>query len=125
MSHGLLGRRAVAPLAAAVLVLALAACGASSGSSSELGTALQQSCKAVSSTLQNGPDPDADPVGHAEAQPIPLRKLSISDAGLKSAVDKLADAYESFANSNGSAAARAQVTSASAKVNAICPGAAS
>ena len=122
MSHGPVGRRAVAPLVAAVLVLALAAC---SASSSAVGTGLQQSCKAVSSTLQNGPDPDADPVGHAEAQPIPLRKLSISDAALKSAVHDLANAYESFANSNGSAAARAKVMSASAKVNAICPGAAS
>ena len=125
MSHGPVGRRVVAPLAAVALVLALAACGASSGSPSALGTALQQSCNAVSSTLQNGPDPDADPVGHAEAQPIPLRRLSISDAALRSAVDKLADAYESFANSSGSAAAKAKVTSASAMVNAICPGAAS
>ena len=122
MFHGPVGRRAVAPLAAAALVLALAAC---SAGSSAAGTALEQSCKAVSSTLQNGPDPDADPVGHAEAQPIPLRKLSISDAALKSAVDQLANAYESYANSNGSSAAKAKLRTASAKVNAICPGAAS
>lgn len=103
--------------------LALSAC--TSGSSSALGSTLHQECNEISGVLQNGPDPDADPVGHAQAQPIPLRKLTITDADLKSAVDALASADEAFANSNGSAAARKLVKAASAKVNAICPGAAS
>ncbi len=113
-------------LVLAVLVgasLTLSAC-SSGGGSSALGSTLQQECNAVSGVLQNGPDPGADPVGHAEAQPIPLRKLTITDAGLKSAVDALASADESFANTNGSAASKNLVKEASAKVNAICPGAA-
>jgi len=40
-------------------------------------------------------------------------------------VDALASADASFANSNGSAASKKLVNAASAKVNAICPGAAS
>jgi predicted component of type VI protein secretion system len=115
---------ALAFTALVAALLTLAAC-SSSGTSSALGTPLHQECNAVRGVLQNGPDADADPVGHAEAQPIPLRKLTITDTGLKSAVDALASADASFANTNGSAASKKLVKAASAKVNAICPGAAS
>jgi hypothetical protein len=116
---------ALATTCAIGLCLGLAACGGGASSASAVGTPLQQACNAVGDVLQNGPDPGADPVGHAQAQPIPLRAIKISDTKLKSAVDKLADAYQAYASSNGTTASKGQVKTASAQVNKICPGAAS
>ena len=39
--------------------------------------------------LSNGPDPDADPVGYAQAQILPLREIDTSDANLHQAIDAL------------------------------------
>jgi hypothetical protein len=103
----------------------LASCGSSKPSVSAAGTPLQQGCAAVSAALMNGPDPDADPIGYALAQPGPLEAISTADAKLKAAITGLADAYRSVAATNGSKAANAAVSSASAKIDAICPGAAS
>jgi hypothetical protein len=77
--------------------------------------------------LADGPDSDADPVGHAEAQVLPLRHLTIGDAKLHKAVLSLADAYATFSTSTGSthAAAAQVVTKAENEVNKICPQAAS
>jgi hypothetical protein len=100
----------------------LAAC-SSSGSSN---TAVVQSvCTTVSDVLGNGPDPDDDPIGYAEAQPIPLRDIATSDTALKVAIDDLANAYENFYKTDGSPSAKAAVTGAGKKLNAICPGAVS
>jgi hypothetical protein len=106
----------------------LAACGSSpkpASTAAALGTPLQQACTAVTDVLGNGPDPDGDPVGYAEAQPIQLRKVKTADAKLHSAIEALADAYQSFAETNGGAAAKAAVKAAAARVDAICPGATS
>jgi len=112
----------------AFLALAVAACGSSSSSHSLalLGSAIQQDCTLVSDVLSDGPDPDADPVGYAQAQILPLRQLSIGDATLQSAVTSLAAAYEMFSKSTGGthAAAAQTVTKAENKVNKICPQAA-
>ena len=77
--------------------------------------------------LSDGPDPGADPVGYAQAQVLPLRQLTISDAALRADVLALADAYQAFstASSAGRAAAAAGVTKAENAVNSLCPGAAS
>ena len=45
-------------------------------------TTAQQACEQVGDVLADGPDPDADPVGHAEAQILPLRQIHIPDATL-------------------------------------------
>jgi hypothetical protein len=83
-------------------------------------------CEQVSAVLSDGPDPDADPVGYAEAQVLPLRQLSVPNQALHSAVTQLADAYQDFYTSNGkSSKAKEAVSVASSKVNSICPGAAS
>ena len=50
--------------------------------------------------LADGPDPDADPVGYAQAQVLPLRQLKISDTTLQKAVQKLATAYQAYAASD-------------------------
>jgi hypothetical protein len=121
--------RASAGTAAALLALAVTACGSSSSTSSTavLGSAAQQACTAVSDVLSDGPDPDADPTGYAEAQVLPLRQLTISDPALHSAVLSLAAAYEKFSTSTKAtrAAAATAVTKAEDEVNKICPQAAS
>jgi hypothetical protein len=115
--------------ATAFLVLAVAACGSASSQSSSaasLGTAVQQDCTTVADVLSDGPDPGADPVGYAQAQVLPLRQLTISDATLRSAVVSLATAYEKYGTSSGStrAAAALVVAKAENEVNKICPQAA-
>ena len=114
----------------AFLALAVAACGSASSQTSSsviLGSAVQQDCTSVANVLSDGPDPDADPVGYAQAQVLPLRRLSISDASLHRAVLTLAGAYETFSTSSSStrAASAAAVTKAENEVNKICPQAAS
>ena len=108
--------------------LVLAACGAGSaahlpGSAS---SAVSAACNEVAAALSDGPDPNADPVGYAEAQINPLRAISTSDSELRTAINGLAMAYVRVFESNGknSTAARAAATE-SRKVNAICPGTAS
>ena len=113
------------------VAVAVAACGSSSSSSQAsnsavLGSAVQQDCTAVSDALANGPDPDSDSIGYAQAQVLPLRKLTISDATLHQDVLTLAAAYQAFSTASGagSAAAAATVSKAENAVNHICPQAA-
>jgi hypothetical protein len=116
---------ALLPGLAAALVLA--ACGGSSpNANAAAAAATKQSCRQIGAVLADGPDPDADPAGYAEAQILPLRQVPIADAPLKTAVTQLDSAYQQLFGSHGkSAAAAAAVAAASKKVNAICPGAAS
>jgi hypothetical protein len=113
---------------AAIALVALAGCGWSltgcgrSGSSAQT---TQPACQTVAAVLSNGPDPDADPVGYAEAQVIPLRQIHTSDSALQNAIDNLALAFEQVFEKKGSSASENAVTAASKEVNAICPGAVS
>ena len=76
--------------------------------------------------LSNGPDPDAAPVGYAEAQILPLRRISAPDQALHVAITQLAGAYQQFFASDGkSSDAKESVAVASKKLDSICPGAAS
>jgi hypothetical protein len=112
---------ALAPAAA----LLLAACGGSAAApAAAAGT--HQACQQIGAVLSDGPDPDADPAGYAEAQILPLRQIHITDQSLRHAVGQLDVAYQQLWTSNGqSAAAVKAVATASQKVNTICPGAAS
>jgi hypothetical protein len=113
-------------LGLALVVVMLDACGSSSKAAvSAAGTPQQQSCAAVTAVLGNGPDESEDPVGYAEAQILPLRALRIQDAALERSVVDLSDAYKQFYATEGSASAKGAVSRASAKVDAICPGATS
>jgi hypothetical protein len=117
-------RRAVVALAA----LLVCGCGSSAYASASRASApaVGAACQQVSAVLSDGPDPDADPVGYAEAQILPLRQISAPDQGLRDAINQLADAYQQFFASNGkSSSAKEAVTVASNKLNSICPGAAS
>jgi hypothetical protein len=110
-------------------VLLACACSSATASSAKAPTAqastTETTCQQVSAVLSDGPDPDADPVGYAEAQILPLRRISAPNPALHADIDQLADAYQQFFASNGkSANARRAVAVASNKLNSICPGAA-
>jgi hypothetical protein len=108
-----------------LIALTLSACGSSSPASSSV-SARQQACTAVSDVLADGPDPEADSVGYAEAQVLPLRQLKLADATLARAVDQLDAAYKAFSSTNGAKGTPAaiKVSAAEKAVNAICPNAA-
>jgi uncharacterized heparinase superfamily protein len=110
---------------ALLLATPLAACGASSSTDSA-SAAAKRVCKQVEAVLSDGPEPAADPVGYAQAQVLPLQQIHTSDEGLHQAIDRLSSAYAAFAAADGAGQrAKSAVTAAVARVNAICPGAAS
>jgi hypothetical protein len=114
----------IAPGLIAAGLMALALCSCSSPAHSVAAT--QNTCQQVSAVLSDGPDPDADPVGYAEAQINPLRHISAPDQALRAAIGQLADAYQEYFTSNGtSSEAKEAVAVASKKVDSICPGATS
>jgi hypothetical protein len=106
---------------AVVLVLSgalvLGACGSTAPAVSA-----PSSCAKVSAVLSDGPDPDADPIGYAEAQVAPLRAVTTSNPHLHVAITELADAYALYFTTSGSKAASGAVARASTAVDAICPG---
>ena len=76
--------------------------------------------------LADGPDPDTDPAGYAEAQILPLRHIKAPDQAFRAALSRLDAAYRQlFASQGQSDAATSAVAAASKKINRICPGAAS
>jgi hypothetical protein len=114
------------------LTAALAACASGAAASRPAAprqvsaAAVRSACNQLGAVLSDGPDPDADPVGYAEAQILPLGQIRTADAPLHAAIGRLARAYREFFASNGtSGAAKLAVATASMQVNAICPGAAS
>jgi|ERR1700683_5558215 len=120
---------ALTSLGVSALLGACSSSAASSGSAAA-GTAstaaVHATCTQVSAVLSDGPDPDSDPVGYAEAQILPLGQIHTSDAQLRAAIGKLAGAYRTFFDSNGnSASAKLAVAAASKRINSFCPGAAS
>ena len=122
-------RSGPAVIAVGVIVggsLLLGACGsstASSTASSNAGTvAASGACTQVSAALSDGPDPDADPIGYAQAQILPLHQISTSNDRLRTDIDGLAVAYQAVVATNNSAAAKQAVARASNKVDALCPG---
>jgi hypothetical protein len=109
----------------------LLACGCSSSASASAAarasaSVAQSDCQQVSAVLSDGPDPNADPVGYAEAQILPLRHIGVGNLALRGTMTQLADAYQEFFASNGkSSSAKEAVAVASKKLDSICPGAAS
>jgi anti-sigma-K factor RskA len=104
------------------LVVALGACGSSSKSTPSLAQVKRQTCQQVEAVLSDGPEPEADPVGYAQAQILPLRQIHTSDQELHAAIGGLASAYRAFSSSNGSTKAKHTLAAASRTIAAICPG---
>jgi hypothetical protein len=118
-------RRWTAPAAVATalaLAALLAACGSSSTSTLSSAQVKQQTCKQLEAVLSDGPEPEADPVGHAQAQVLPLRQIDTSDARLHQAIDTLASAYQAFSSSDGRGSAKSAVSSATKAIEHLCPG---
>ena len=104
------------------LIMLLAACGAPASDAA----AVKRACSQVSAVLADGPDPDTDPAGYAEAQILPLRHIKAPDQAFRAALSRLDAAYRQlFASQGRSDAATSAVAAASKKINRICPGAAS
>jgi predicted component of type VI protein secretion system len=114
-------RRLVAVTMAMALVMLLGACGSSKPARSSAQVE-KQTCEQVEAALADGPDPEADPVGHAQAQILPLREIHTSDGALHQAIDTLAAAYRSFSSTDGSSVAKSTVSAASKTIERLCPG---
>jgi hypothetical protein len=118
-------RAAAIALGGTLLVLLIAGCGASTRRVSSSAQTRRATCEQVQAVLSDGPEPQADPVGYAEAQVRPLRQIRTSDTKLGQAIGRLASAYETFYASNGGGHAGRAVTAAGKAIEVICPGAAS
>jgi hypothetical protein len=123
--------RGLAALTTTVLGLSalLGACSSAAARPASAATssaAVRAACSQVSAALSDGPDPDADPVGYAEAQILPLSQIRTTDPQLQAAISKLASAYRAVFASNGtSSSARLAVAAAGQRIDSFCPGAAS
>lgn len=116
------GARLTAVLATVMLALLLAACGSSSKPKLTSAQVTRQACKRVEAALSDGPEPEADPVGHAQAQILPLSEIHTTNPRLASAIETLDTAYRQFSATKGGAPAKAAVESATKKIEALCPG---
>ena len=81
--------RSMAIAAAAIAMLALttmvSACSSSGHPTASAAAApvAESACQQVGDALSNGPDPDTDPVGYAEAQIQPLRQIHATEPGAR------------------------------------------
>jgi hypothetical protein len=84
---------------------------------------IARTCTQVTDALADGPDADADPVGHALAQIRPLRAIKTTEALLKKDIAALANAYATVVKENGKKSADKAVNAAGKAVDSICRGA--
>ncbi|MGD0245026.1 MAG: hypothetical protein ABSB59_32510 [Streptosporangiaceae bacterium] len=125
-SNPVAGRRmaiAVAMFALLALATMVSACGSSGhATATAASTAVAEStCEQVGDALSDGPDPDADPLGYAEAQVKPLQQIHATSATLGQAITTLAGAYNSYYQANGTGAAKSALNTAIKQINKLCP----
>jgi hypothetical protein len=96
----------------------LSACGSGSSNSA----AIKSACEKVSAALSDGPDPGDDPIGYAEAQILPLKKITVDVPALQKDIGALDTAYKNFFEANGAQSTKAPVTQALKHVETFCPG---
>jgi hypothetical protein len=114
-----------APLVVAALTVPLlAACGSSGpASAAKAPTPL---CNRILAVLSDGPDPDADPVGYALSQILPLGQIRSSDSSVQHTLASLIVADKSLVKSNGrDKADSTTIKKDDAMLNQACPGVAS
>ncbi|MGH9098617.1 MAG: hypothetical protein ACRDV8_00095 [Acidimicrobiales bacterium] len=85
---------------------------------------LPLACGQLRAVLADGPGPTVDPVGYAEAQILPLRRVHPSDHALREAITRLDRAYADAYSGDDSASATHAETMADDELDAMCPGAA-
>jgi hypothetical protein len=110
---------------AAVLALGTFLVGGSTSGPSSTSAAVRATCQQVAAVLSDGPDPVADPVGYAEAQILPLRRIHSPDHRLQAAIDDLATAYQHFFDAAGSGSSGQAVKGANHELDGLCPALAS
>jgi hypothetical protein len=107
-------------------LLLLAGCGSSSsGGSASAIVPIPSICTQISGVLGSGPDPDADPIGYAEAQIGPLAAVHTTKSSLQQAITALDAAFKQEFADHASSPSKAAVRKAQRQVNTYCPGAAS
>ena len=102
----------------------LVACGSSSSSSASSQAQPPATFRQeVLAALSNGPDPDADPVGHASSQIAPLGQIGTSDHAVAQRLSRLIAADRALVISNGSDhAATKSIAKDDPGFNKVCPG---
>jgi hypothetical protein len=126
-------RRAIRPRSMALASVAVAvplwvACGSSSPSGAAVKSAHAPTavCQKVLAVLSDGPDPDADPVGYALSQILPLGEIHTSDHSVSTTLRSLVKADRALVTSNGAdKAATSGIKKADKSLNKACPGVAS
>jgi hypothetical protein len=129
---------AVAALAMVTVPAALSACSSGSSAPSAAGTSSTTSgggvtaalakapastCQLLNDVFSDGPDPDADPVGYALSQILPLRNLESSDSALMATVSKLESDDEDLVKANGAdSLAAAAIKKDDKAIDSACPG---
>jgi hypothetical protein len=115
-------------LASVVVAVPLwAACGSSdSGGGAASAHAPTAVCQKILAVLSDGPDPDADPVGYALSQILPLGQIHSSDQAVSRTLHSLIAADQALVKSNGAdKRAKADIKKADNSLNTACPGVAS
>jgi hypothetical protein len=87
---------------------------------------VRSACQQVNAALSDGPDPQADPVGYALAQVVPLRRVAptTSDPTLRQAIDRLlADFEAQYRDTAKVASVNKAADTALARVRSLCPAA--
>jgi hypothetical protein len=112
----------VAPLALAIGAVACgsgpAAVNAKAASAAPAGL-----CQTLEGVLSDGPDPDADPVGYAQSQVLPLQGIHSSDTAAAGSLRQLIGGDEALVQSDGTDhAATVTIKKAFAAINRACPG---
>jgi hypothetical protein len=119
--------RTMAMASVALAVPLLTACGSSgSGGGAASAHAPAALCQKIMGVLSDGPDPDADPVGYALSQILPLGQIHTSDQPVSTALHSLITADHALVKSNGAdKTAKADIKKADDSLNTACPGVAS
>jgi hypothetical protein len=116
-------------LASVVLAVPLwAACGStgSGGGAAASAHAPTAVCQKILGVFSDGPDPDADPVGYALSQILPLGQIHTSDQAVSTTLHSLIAADHALVTSNGAdKAAKTDIKKADNSLNTACPGVAS
>jgi hypothetical protein len=118
-------RASIAGIVPAALLLV--ACGSSSSGAAASSPPVPAAnvCVQVADVLGNGPDPDVDPVGYAEAQIGPLAAVRSEKPGLQQALKTLATAYRQEFADGVTKQTKSAVKAGRHSINTFCPGAAS
>ena len=110
----------------AVAVPLWAGCSSSGGGAAKAAAAPTAVCQKILAVFSDGPDPDADPVGYALSQILPLGQIHTSDQPVSTALHSLITADHALVKSNGAdKTAKADIKKADDSLNTACPGVAS